>query len=138
MLVKKIKYTDYNGVEREEEFLFSLNKAEIFDLQFGTEGGYDVYMKKIVDTKDVPKLVKLFKELILGAYGEKSADGRQFIKSKELSTWFSQTEAYSNLLMELVSDEKAASDFMIAVMPADVQNQISEEERSKLVNNENK
>lgn len=138
MLVKKIKYTDYNGVEREEEFLFSLNKADIFDLQFGTEGGYDAYMKKIVDTKDVPKLVKLFKELILGAYGEKSADGRQFIKSEELSKWFSQTEAYSNLLMELVSDEKAASDFMIAVMPADVQKQINEEEKLKLANNENK
>ncbi len=130
MLKKTIKYTDYNGVEQNEEFLFNLTKAELMEMELTTEGGLQEMIKRIIQAKDVPTIVKTFKEIILKSYGEKSADGKRFIKVNDagvpLSRAFSQTEAYSNLFMELASDDKAASDFVTGIMPADID--LSEEE----------
>lgn len=117
MLHKIIKYTDYNGVDREEEFLFNLNKAEIMELELGIDGGLKNYIEKIVAKQSVPELSALFKKIVLMAYGEKSADGKRFIKSEELRQEFEQTEAYSELIMEILSNEKAAADFMNGVVP---------------------
>lgn len=121
MLVKKIKYKDYNGIEREEDFYFNLNKAEIFNLQFGrVKGGLDTYIKKMIEAEDVPSLINLFEDLVLSAYGEKSEDGKRFIKNDMLREEFKQTEAYSELIMELVQDDKVASDFINALVPKDL------------------
>lgn len=117
MLKKTIKYVDYNGVEREEDFYFDLNSAEITEMELSQEGGLSNLIKKITDTKDMPSLIKLFKSLILKAYGEKSDDGRYFIKSDELSKKFTYSPAYSILFMELATDENAASAFVNAIIP---------------------
>ena len=117
MLKKTITYTDYNGVERKEDFYFNLTKAEIMEMQLSTTGGLSELLTKIVDSKDVPSIIKVFKELILKAYGEKSEDGRKFIKSDEISTAFAQTEAYSQLFMELATDADAASKFVNGIAP---------------------
>ena len=117
MLKKTITYTDYNGVDRTENFYFNLTKAEVAEMHLTTDGGIDEYIKKIVDAQDVPSLVKIFKEIIFKAYGEKSADGRRFIKSEEISAAFSQTEAYSMLFMELATDADKAAEFMNAIIP---------------------
>lgn len=119
MLKKTIAYTDYNGVERKEDFYFNLSKAEILEMEMSTVGGLAEMINKIVTTQDAPAIIKIFKELILKAYGEKSADGKQFIKSRELSNAFSQTEAYSVLFMELATDAEAASKFVNGIVPAD-------------------
>lgn len=129
MLVKRIPYTDYNGNTREEDFYFNLNKGEIFNLQFGTEGGLDKAIQKIIQTEDTPKIVKLFQDIILNAYGVKSDDGIRFIKSEKLREEFKQTEAYSELLMELVSDEKKAADFINALMPKDLAEEAQKQQK---------
>lgn len=118
MLKKTITYTDYNGVERTEDFYFNFTQAEITELQYGVDGGLEEQLKRIVATKDQPAIIREFKNLILKAYGEKSADGKRFVKSEELSAAFAQTEAYSILFMELASDAKAASDFVNGIVPA--------------------
>lgn len=120
MVVKKIKFTDYNGVEREEDFYFNLNKAEILNLQFSVNGGLYETLKKISMMKDDTQIVKFIQDIILKSYGEKSPDGRQFVKSEELMTNFMQTEAYSELLIELMSDAKKMGEFVRALMPQDV------------------
>lgn len=117
MLKKQIIYTDYNGVERKEEFLFNLTKAEIAEMEHSVDGGLSAKIQKITESKDQGEIVKLFKELILASYGVKSEDGKRFIKSKELSLEFSQTEAYSELFMELGTNEKAASQFIEGIIP---------------------
>lgn len=117
MLKMTRKYTDFNGVEREEDFYFNFTKAEVAEMELGVTGGMSEMIKKIVATKDLPSLIKIFKELVLKAYGVKSDDGRQFIKNEELSTAFAQTQAYSDLFMELASDDKAAADFINQVLP---------------------
>ena len=117
MLKKTITYTDFNGIERTEDFYFNMTKAELVDMQLTSSGGYADYLQAIVDAKDVPALVKVMKELVFKAYGKKSEDGRRFIKSEELSKEFAETEAYSDLYMELVSDDKKAADFINGIIP---------------------
>lgn len=124
MLKKTIKYTDYNGVERTEDFYFNLNKAEIMEMQLTTVGGLDTYLKKIISTQDVPTLMRIFKDLVLKSYGVKSDDGRRFIKNEKLREEFEQTEAYSILYMELSTDADAAAAFVNGIIPADVAKQL--------------
>lgn len=120
MIKKTITYKDYNGEERTETFHFNLNKAEVMELQMGTTGGFSEYLQRIIDAKDHATIVKVFKEMILKAYGEKSPDGRRFIKSEELSTAFSQTEAYAILYMELSTNTQAATEFVKGIIPSDL------------------
>ena len=120
MLKKSITYTDYNGVKRTEDFWFNLSKAELIELEFGIYGGYSEVIKKIVDSNDTPSIMKCFKEIILKAYGQKSDDGRQFVKSDELSKAFEQTEAYSELMVEFIQHPDKAADFINKVMPSDI------------------
>lgn len=120
MIKKTVTYTDYNGVERTENFYFNLSKAEVMEMEMGTEGGMAESIQKIVDAKDVPAIIRVFKDLVLKAYGVKSDDGRRFIKSKELSESFAQTEAYSEIFMELATDADAAAKFINGIIPGDL------------------
>ena len=122
MLKKTIKYEDYNGVERNEDFYFNLSEAEIMEMELSVTGGLTEMINKIVTTQDAPSIIKLFKDLVLKAYGEKSADGKRFIKSDELRTAFSQTEAYSILFMELATNADAAAAFVNGIVPAKMGN----------------
>lgn len=117
MLKKVITYTDYDGNQRIETFYFNLNKAEVTEMEMSTEGGLVKMIEKIVAEMDGKRIIELFKEIILKAYGEKSPDGKRFVKSKELSDGFSQTEAYSELFMELATDSNAAATFINAIVP---------------------
>ena len=117
MLKKTIKYTDYDGNEREEDFYFNLSKAEVTEMELSKEGGMSEYIKKISATQNAPELIRLFKEIITKSYGEKSLDGKRFIKNKELTEAFIQTEAYSELFVELASNADEAVKFINGIMP---------------------
>ena len=117
MLKKTITYTDYDGNERSEDFYFYLSKAEVMEMEMSTAGGMSGMLKRIVAAQDTKLIVETFKSIIFKAYGEKSADGKRFVKSEELSKAFSETEAFSGLFMELVSDAGAAADFINAIVP---------------------
>lgn len=123
MLKKTITYNDYNDNERTEDHYFNLSKAELMEMEMSTTGGFVEMVQKVVATQDSPSIIKIFKDLILKAYGEKSPDGKRFIKSEELSTAFSQTEAYSVLFMELATDADAAAKFINGIVPADISKQ---------------
>ena len=127
MLKKTITYTDYNGVIRTEDFYFNLSKAEVMEMEMSTSGGLTEMIKHIVAAQDAPAIIKIFKDLVLKAYGEKSLDGKRFMKvdadGTPLSIAFSQTEAYSQLFMELATDDKAAAAFVNGVLPADMAQQ---------------
>lgn len=122
MLKKTITYPDYNGVERTEDFYFNLSKAELMEMELSTSGGFAEMINKVISTQDAPSIIRIFKELVLKAYGEKSPDGKRFIKSEKLSEEFSQTEAYSILFMELATDADAAASFVNGIIPADTAN----------------
>ena len=133
MLKKTIKYTDYNGVEREEVFYFNITKAELMTQNLMTPGGLETKLKRIINSKDVPELTKYIQDIIKDSYGVKSDDGVRFIKSKELSEMFMQTEAYSVLFMEMVTDNKKASDFVNGILPKDLVEQAEKMEKQGAV-----
>lgn len=136
MLKKTIEYTDYNGVERKEDFFFNLSEAELIEMEMGTTGGLAEMIQNIVQAQDAPAIIKVFKDLVLKAYGEKSADGKRFMKVNEagvpLSIAFSQTEAYSTLFMELATNSEAAAEFVNGIVPKKVSEQAKEEAKKQL------
>lgn len=120
MLKKTITYTDYNDVERTEDFYFNLNKAELAEMELGVKGGMTEMIQRLVAAQDTPSIIKVFKDLVLKAYGQKSPDGKRFIKNQELRDEFEQTEAYSQIFMELAFDDVKAAEFIKGIMPAEL------------------
>ena len=112
MYKETIKYLDFNGVEREEDFYFHMTHAEMIKYSASENGGLDVVLKKLVQTEDAMKVLELFERLIRMAYGERSADGRYFTKSVEATEQFIASEAYSNLFMKFLQDGDYAAKFV--------------------------
>ena len=120
MLKETITYTDYNGVERTEDFWFNLSKSEVIEMQ-ASNGELADYFRKIIDSNDSDAIISEFKKIILKAYGEKSKDGRRFIKKDEngrpLSDAFAETEAFETLYMKMIRDDGYAAKFANGIMP---------------------
>lgn len=128
MIKKTIKYTDYDGNEQTGDFFFNLSKAELMEMNFSATGGLEKVIRRIISSEDTKGIIELFKDIILRAYGEKSDDGKRFVKYRDghrLSEDFAQTEAYSELFMELASDDKAATEFINGVIPASLAAEIA-------------
>lgn len=117
MYKKTISYIDYDGNKREEDHYFNFTKAELVEMEYSENGGLQKVISNIIATQDQPRIISLFKDLILKSYGEKSLDGKRFIKNQELREAFSQTEAYSELFMLLATDEKEAMAFINGITP---------------------
>ena len=130
MIAKTVKYKDFNGVEREEKYFFNLTEAEVTEMELSVNGGLGESIKQIVAAKDNAQLIKIFKDLLLKSYGEKSLDGKRFRKTDEngvpLSIAFSETEAYSTLFMELANDDDKAAEFVNGIMPSSLNKKLNE------------
>lgn len=134
MRKETITYTDYNNVTRTEDFFFNLNEAELTALQYGVDGGMKEMLERIVKSNDNKQIMACFRELIAKSYGEKSPDGRRFIKSKELSEAFMQTEAYNELMLRFMTDANYSAEFINDVL-ADVTKRTEERNAKKGENN---
>lgn len=128
MRVEHITYEDYNGVTKTKDFCFNLTEAEITQMELEVPGGLTGMLDRIVGAMDAPAIVSVFKEILMRAYGEKSPDGDRFIKSKELSEAFSQTEAYNQIYMRLITDDQAASQFINDIVPKKYAKAMAEKE----------
>lgn len=129
MIRKNITYTNFENETVTEEFFFNLTKAELVEMEINHGGGFKEYLEKIEASQDVKEIYGIFKEIVLSTYGEKTPDGKRFIKSKEISEAFAQTEAYSELLFELMEADKAA-EFINALMPKDLAEKLKQNPRA--------
>lgn len=127
MLKKSITYEDFDGNTQTEIFYFNLSKTELLELEFAEGNSFADQLKKIAATPENPKLIAIFKEIILAAYGEKSEDGKRFIKNEKLREEFTQTAAYNALFMELATSEGSALEFIRGILPADLSAEIDKE-----------
>lgn len=130
MLIQTITYTDYDGVERTEEFRFNLTRAEITEMEYTYPGGLAEEMERVLKSNDRNKLFILFKDIIAKSYGEKSQDGRRFMKSPEISQAFFETPAYDQLYMKITTDAHFAAEFVKGILPLDT---VPENERADLL-----
>ena len=120
MFKKTMTYTDYDGNTRTEDFFFNLTRAECMEMNFSETGGLEKMLRKIIAEQDSKRIVEVFKEIVLKAYGEKSPDGRRFIKTPEITEAFAQTEAYSDLFIELATNAESAAAFINGIIPANL------------------
>lgn len=127
MFKKTIKYRDYNGTQREGDFYFNLNQAEVIKW-LTTSGDYtlDKVFQRLSEERNGQKIMEIFEDLIHRSYGRKSLDGIQFEKNDKIWTEFYQSEAYSNLFCELVSDAKKAANFVNKIVPEDMAKRVAE------------
>ena len=121
MYVVNKTYKDFKGNERTEDFYFHLMESEIAELELSTTGGFTESIQKIIQAQDTPEIIKQFKRIILKAYGVISDDGKRFIKNDKLSEEFAQTNAYSDLFMELATDDEKAAKFINGIVPEELQ-----------------
>lgn len=119
MFKKKVKFEDFNGKEREEEFYFNLSLAEMLEMENSAVGGKAAYLSRLADEGNPTKLMSEFGKIILLAIGEKTMDG-QFVKSDDIRRRFEFSGAYSALFMELMKDDKLAVAFVKGVIPKDL------------------
>lgn len=137
MLKRTISYEDYDGVVRQEDFYFNLTEAELTLMEMSEAGGYQKRLERMVQAKDTPSLIRLVKGILDASYGQKSPDGKRFIKSKEMLEEFTQTDAYSKLFMELCTDDQKAFEFVVGILPKSlgeaVKNKIAENKQEELL-----
>jgi len=124
MLKKTIKYTDYNGTERSEDFYFNLSPMEMTRLSVEYPEGYKEHIEKVLDNNDGKELLKMFEYLVSLSYGKKTEDGKHFEKSDSIKDGFLNCPAYDALLMELARDTNAATNFFISLIPTDLANEV--------------
>jgi len=120
MLKRTIQYEDFNGNNVVEEHYFNLSKSELVELEADYQGGLGEALTAIVASNDLKSLIREMKRIVLMSYGQKSLDGKRFVKSEELRTEFSQTNAYDALFMELATNENAAAEFIRGIVPRDL------------------
>lgn len=129
MYPKRIKFEDYNGVQHEQTFLFNMTETELTKMQYSSEGNFQEYVQKLVETKNEGEIINLIEKFVVMSYGEKSADGQRFVKiapdGHKLGLDFIQTEAYNVLFMELATNANAAIDFITGILPTKVRSQIT-------------
>ena len=138
MYKKTIKYTDFEGAEREETFYFNLTETELMKMDLQANGLAEM-LRRIIAAENTAQIAYVLEDIILRAYGEKSLDGKRFVKNDEVRDSFKSTEAYSNLFMELLQDEKAMAEFINGIVPEKVRNEyskLSDEDKAKLMKGE--
>lgn len=120
MLKREIKFEDFNGNQTSEICYFNISKPEIIELEASYNAGFGNFLQALLESQDNKELVNQFKTIILMAYGEKSEDGKHFLKSEERKQLFSQSAAYGELFMELASEPDSLLEFVRGIFPKDV------------------
>jgi len=130
MYTKTITYENYNGEKRTKNFYFNLTRTELAKMELTNKAGMEATIKQMVNEDDRAKIIELFEKIVLGAYGEKSSDGEEFLKSPEIVAKFVAHPAYDVLFMELISSDKAMADFINAIIPQDLAGQVKDNKKS--------
>lgn len=120
MLTKAITYVDYNGNKKTKNFYFNLTRTELAKMELTNKAGMLETIKKMINSDDREEIINLFEKIVLGAYGEKSADGEEFLKSDAIREKFVNHPAYDVLFMELISSESNMADFINAIVPTEI------------------
>jgi hypothetical protein len=131
MVKKTVKNVDFDGNEGTEDFYFHLTEQELSEWELSVDGGLSTVLRKIIKSKDEKALIEIYKDLLTRSYGVKTQDGRSFVKNQEALDNFIYTQAFSDIYMELATNDKAASEFVNGVIPASVMAKAKEEEEAK-------
>ena len=121
------KYEDFDGHEREEDFYFNLTKAELAEFRFSVNGGVEALLDGMIKAQDQKSMIEYAKRLVLMSYGEKSLDGREMLKNDAIREKFMSTQAYSDIFMDVATNDKFAADFIKGILPKDLAGELDKE-----------
>lgn len=135
MFKKTVTYRDFNDVERTEEYFFHLSTTEVLKLEKNKDGSLSEQLEKIQRDEDEAAMLDMITKLVLLAYGEKSEDGRRFVKSDKLVEEFTETEAYSQIFLDIMTNENELIDFITGILPKEMSQEVQKamKEQEKLV-----
>lgn len=135
MLKKTITYEDWNGETRTEDFYFNLTRTELVEMEVGLIPGKSLTetLQTLITDNDMGTIVKTIKDIVLRAYGEKSSDGKRFVKNQDVRDSFEQNPAYDILYMELATDSEKAAEFLNGIMPSSVRENLGEDSKQALL-----
>ena len=125
MIKQDITYTNFEGEQETETLYFHLNKVELMEMQVSEKRGLAQYITDIQKAENNKEIFRLFKEIVLRAYGERSEDGKKFIKNERLREEFEGSLAYEELMVKLVTEADFAAKFVNGIMPAGMADQIA-------------
>lgn len=136
MLKKTIKYEDWNGTTRTEDFYFNLTRTEVAELEFGLGPGksFTDSLQTLIDTKDMGIIIKTIKDILLKSYGVKSDDGKRFIKNQDVRDSFEQNPAFDIIYMDLATNADYAADFFIGILPKEMTESLGPNPKQEILN----
>lgn len=134
MFTIKVKYEDFNGMEREETLYFNLNKTELLDLEVAFPGGLEAYGKHLTESPDRKQFVDFIHDLLRRTYGVKDSSGKRFIKSGGVFEEFKESPAYDEVFLKLLTDDDFAYNFLTNAIPKGEGNVPTKEEIQAKIN----
>lgn len=129
MLKKTLSYTNLDGEKITEDFYFNMTKAELIKLNLKEGEGFQEYLNRIIESGDGAAIIENFEKIVRLSYGVRTADGK-FKKDPDDFDAFMATEAYSDFFLELVTDAKASSEFIKAVMPDNLVEEVEQAQKT--------
>jgi hypothetical protein len=121
MLKKTITYKDLDGNSLTETFWFNLRQVDIAKMELMRKGGgFAESLQKIIADQDGEVIINAFEDIIGKAYGLRRDDNKGLEKSPEITKRFMETDAYSILFMELVTNAPASAEFIKGIVPAEM------------------
>ena len=116
MLKQRVKYQGFDGELIEEDLYFNLTRMDLIELNDRYESkDMAAYIDKIVKEKNIKKLYKVLKDIVLMAYGVKSEDGKRFIKNQTVKDEFAESLAFSQLIEDFHETDTSMSDFITGI-----------------------
>ena len=112
-----ITYEDFSGENVTETLYFNLTKTEAMGLASKENGKYTEILKNIADIGNPQRILEVFSEIVLMSYGERSEDGRKFIKNDRIREEFRCSAAYDEFMTKVMTDMDFAVNFVNLVIP---------------------
>lgn len=132
MIKKTISYHDYEGNERTDDFYFHLTQVELSKINSDPSlpGGLEESVARASKNEDAGELLRIIDLMISRSYGVKLPDGG-FVKRNAsglpLYELFVNTEAYDNLLTELIQNEEGIINFLTGCLTKEAQDKVRAE-----------
>jgi hypothetical protein len=126
MIKKDISYTDYDGNKREETYWFHLSKPELVAMT-AEHKGFEEYLKELAAAQNYSEMMTVYRNMIARSVGQRSEDGRRFVRTEAITEDFMQSAAFEQLFMDLMSNADAATAFARGLLPADLVEEVKEE-----------
>lgn len=124
MLKKRITYTNFEDEEVTETFYFNLTKADLMEMEVSKRGGLNGYIERIQETNDAGLVFEELKSLMSRSVGRLAPDGRGFSRSQQIRDEFMNSEAFSNFILEMLTDPQLAAEFIQGLIPKNIESEV--------------